>query len=139
MQALVVFENVVGLEPKNYIGDNMQKVTDVYRIAQYNVACCYSMIAQTDAAMDALKAALISGFDDYKCASHPPPTRPPRHSPYRAQLTLPRARIFSDSVNAVVHTQHIFVPSSGRESSSTQPTLQQEPAGTVAPHGGLLS
>jgi len=65
-EALVVFENVVGLEPKNYIGDNMQKVTDVYRIAQYNVACCYSMINQTDAAVDALKAALISGFDDYK-------------------------------------------------------------------------
>jgi tetratricopeptide (TPR) repeat protein len=65
-EALVVFENVVGLEPKNYIGDNMQKVTDVYRIAQYNVACCYSMIEQKDAAMDALKAALISGFDDYK-------------------------------------------------------------------------
>jgi len=72
----VVFENVVGLEPKNYIGDNMQKVTDVYRIAQYNVACCYSMINQTDAAVDALKAALISGFDDYKYA-HPLSPLPP--------------------------------------------------------------
>ena len=67
----MVFENVVGLEPKNYIGDNMQKVTDVYRIAQYNVACCYSMIEQKDAAMDALKAALISGFDDYKYVPSP--------------------------------------------------------------------
>jgi hypothetical protein len=75
-QALVVFENVVGLEPKNYIGDNMQKVTDVYRIAQYNVACCYSMINQTDAAVDALKAALISGFDDYKYATSPLPSPP---------------------------------------------------------------
>ena len=72
----MVFENVVGLEPKNYIGDNMQKVTDVYRIAQYNVACCYSMINQTDAAVDALKAALISGFDDYKYATSPLPSPP---------------------------------------------------------------
>mmetsp|Transcript_36272 Transcript_36272/g.43806 ORF Transcript_36272/g.43806 Transcript_36272/m.43806 type:complete len:334 (+) Transcript_36272:68-1069(+) len=65
-EALVVFENVVGLEPANYIGDNMSKVTDVYRIAQYNVACCYSMIDQVQAGLDALNICMRSGFEDYK-------------------------------------------------------------------------
>jgi len=65
-EALVIFENVVGLEPAGFIGDNQSKVTDIFRVASYNVACCYSMISQEDAGMDALKAALRAGFEDYK-------------------------------------------------------------------------
>lgn len=65
-EALMLFENVVGLEPKNYIGDNMSKTTDVYRVAQYNVACCYSMINSIDAGLEALDKCMAVGFDDYK-------------------------------------------------------------------------
>eukprot|EP00241_Pyramimonas_parkeae_P006306 CAMPEP_0114246888 /NCGR_PEP_ID=MMETSP0058-20121206/12718_1 /TAXON_ID=36894 /ORGANISM="Pyramimonas parkeae, CCMP726" /LENGTH=414 /DNA_ID=CAMNT_0001360135 /DNA_START=49 /DNA_END=1295 /DNA_ORIENTATION=- len=65
-EALVIFENVVGLEPKGYIGDDQSKITEIYRVSQYNVACCYSMIKQEDAGLDALKQCLMSGYDDYK-------------------------------------------------------------------------
>lgn len=71
-EALVLFENVVGLEPPGYIGDNNAKVTDIYRVATYNVACCYSMIKQEDAGMDALKATLLGGFDNYKMVRSDP-------------------------------------------------------------------
>jgi hypothetical protein len=110
-QALVVFENVVGLEPKNYIGDNMQKVTDVYRIAQYNVACCYSMISQTDAAIDALKAALISGFDDYKCASHSLPALQSVASlSHCVQHSCPSLkRAVTDSVTAILRNGRLLL------------------------------
>ena len=40
------FENVVSTEPKGYRGDDFSKVTQVYRVAQYNIACCYSTIGQ---------------------------------------------------------------------------------------------
>jgi len=45
-QSLIAFENVVGLEPKKYMGDNFEKVTNIYKIAQFNVACCYSQLGQ---------------------------------------------------------------------------------------------
>eukprot|EP00238_Polyblepharides_amylifera_P002337 CAMPEP_0196592878 /NCGR_PEP_ID=MMETSP1081-20130531/74099_1 /TAXON_ID=36882 /ORGANISM="Pyramimonas amylifera, Strain CCMP720" /LENGTH=340 /DNA_ID=CAMNT_0041916695 /DNA_START=91 /DNA_END=1113 /DNA_ORIENTATION=+ len=65
-EALVIFENVVGLEPKGFIGDDMSKTTRIFRVAQYNVACCYSMINQNDAGLEALLSCMKSGFDDYK-------------------------------------------------------------------------
>lgn len=36
-QALIDFENVLGMEPANYLGDNFSRVTQVYRITQYNI------------------------------------------------------------------------------------------------------
>ena len=29
------------MEPKNYLGDDFSRVTQIFRVAQYNVACCY--------------------------------------------------------------------------------------------------
>jgi len=64
-QSLVIFENVVGLEPQKYIADNFAAVTDILKVAQYNVACCYSKINEMDAGLEALEASLKAGFDDY--------------------------------------------------------------------------
>lgn len=47
--ALVDFENIISMEPRNYVGDNMSRVTPMYPITQYNVACCYSMLNQARA------------------------------------------------------------------------------------------
>jgi hypothetical protein len=44
--ALVDFENIVSMEPRNYVGDNLSRVTPIYKVAQYNIACCYSMLSQ---------------------------------------------------------------------------------------------
>ena len=46
MQALQDFEEVISMEPKNYLGDDFSRVTQIYRVAQYNLACCYSAIDQ---------------------------------------------------------------------------------------------
>ena len=37
---------MLGLEPKNYLGDDFARVTDVYRVTQYNIACCYAALDQ---------------------------------------------------------------------------------------------
>ena len=34
------------MEPKNFKGEDLSRVTQVYRVAQYNIACCYSSINQ---------------------------------------------------------------------------------------------
>mmetsp|Transcript_40745 Transcript_40745/g.103203 ORF Transcript_40745/g.103203 Transcript_40745/m.103203 type:complete len:348 (+) Transcript_40745:113-1156(+) len=65
-EALIDFEEVIGMEPKNYVGDNFARVTDVYKVTQYNVACCYSSLGQVEPGLDALKAALLAGFEDFK-------------------------------------------------------------------------
>lgn len=64
-QALIEFENVLAMEPKNYVGDNLARITDMYRVAQYNVACCYSVLGSTEAGLEALNNALKVGFEDY--------------------------------------------------------------------------
>ena len=46
LQALVDFENVISTEPKGFRGDDFSRYTQVYRVAQYNIACCYSTIGQ---------------------------------------------------------------------------------------------
>jgi len=63
--ALVMFEEIIGLEPQNYIGDNFALTTDMFRISHYQMACVYSIVGNQDAALDSLKEALNAGFDDY--------------------------------------------------------------------------
>lgn len=73
------------MEPKNYVGDNLARITDMYRVAQYNVACCYSVLGSTDAGLDALNNALKSGFDDYAKVRSDPNLAKLRESPkYKA-------------------------------------------------------
>lgn len=64
-EALIDFENVIAMEPKKFIGDNFSRVTDVYPVAYYNVACCYSSLNQIDAALESIEIALSSGFEDF--------------------------------------------------------------------------
>ena len=80
-QALVEFENVLGLEPKNYMGDNFSRVTDVYVVTQYNIACCYSKLGALDAGLEALEETLNCGFDDYKKVRSDPSIKELREDP----------------------------------------------------------
>ena len=61
LQALIDFENVLSMEPKNYLGDDFSRVTQIYRVTQYNIACCYSMLNNEDSGLEALNTALASG------------------------------------------------------------------------------
>ncbi len=40
------FENIIAMEPRNFVGDNFSRNTPIYKVAQYNIACCYSMLDQ---------------------------------------------------------------------------------------------
>lgn len=40
------FENIIAMEPRNYVGDNFSRNTPIFKVAQYNIACCYSMLDQ---------------------------------------------------------------------------------------------
>ncbi len=46
LQALQDFEEVISMEPKNYLGDDFSRITQIFRVAQYNLACCYSAVNQ---------------------------------------------------------------------------------------------
>ncbi|KAL3132470.1 hypothetical protein ABBQ32_009020 [Trebouxia sp. C0010 RCD-2024] len=63
--ALVLFEEVLGMEPPNYLGDDFSRITQIFRVSQYNISCCYSAMNQVDAGLDALEAALRSGFEQF--------------------------------------------------------------------------
>ncbi|KAL0034948.1 hypothetical protein WJX79_001966 [Trebouxia sp. C0005] len=63
--ALVDFEEVLGMEPANYVGDDFSRVTQIYRVTQYNISCCYSAMNQIDAGLDALDAAMRAGFEQF--------------------------------------------------------------------------
>lgn len=63
--ALVDFEEVLGMEPPNYVGDDFSRVTQIYRVTQYNISCCYSAMNQVDAGLDALDASLRAGFEQF--------------------------------------------------------------------------
>ena len=52
--ALIVFEEVAALEPKNYMGDDFSKTTEIYKVAQYNIACCYAAMRDSGRAVDVL-------------------------------------------------------------------------------------
>jgi tetratricopeptide (TPR) repeat protein len=64
-QALNNFQKVKSMEPKNYIGDSFERVTEYYKVAAYNAACCYSKLEQEEAGLKALNEALGGGWEDY--------------------------------------------------------------------------
>jgi hypothetical protein len=63
--SLVDFENILSMEPRNYVGDNFSRVTPIYKVTQYNIACCYSMLDQVEEGLKSLQSALNAGFDNY--------------------------------------------------------------------------
>lgn len=80
-EALIDFEEVIGMEPKNYVGDNFARVTPIYRVTQYNIACCYSALNSVEPGLDALKASLLAGFEDFKKVRSDPNLATLRESP----------------------------------------------------------
>ncbi|KAL6779838.1 TEF30 [Auxenochlorella protothecoides x Auxenochlorella symbiontica] len=64
-EALIDFENVLSMEPPNFLGDDFSRVTNIARVTQYNIACCYAALGQVDSGLEALESALDSGFEDY--------------------------------------------------------------------------
>ena len=79
--ALIDFENVLSLEPKNYLGDDFSRVTQVYRVTQYNIACCYSTLGQIEAGLEALDSCMAAGFEDYAKVRRDPNLAKLRESP----------------------------------------------------------
>lgn len=64
--ALIVFEEVAALEPKNFMSDNFETSTEIYKVAQYNIACCFSKLGQIDNSISALKRCMGAGWKDFK-------------------------------------------------------------------------
>jgi hypothetical protein len=64
--ALIVFEEVAALEPKNYMSDSFEMATEIYRVSQYNIACCFSKLGQLENSLQALKKCMGAGWKDYK-------------------------------------------------------------------------
>jgi len=63
--ALMVWEDCLGMEPKNYLSDRFETVTEVYKVTAYNIACCYSKMGEIEAGLSALDDAMNAGFEDY--------------------------------------------------------------------------
>merc|ERR1719316_2592718 len=64
--ALNEFTKVIAMEPENYVGDNFARVTDIKKVASFNVACCHGKMGAQDLGLKALRDSLNAGFDDYK-------------------------------------------------------------------------
>ena len=64
--ALIVFEEVAALEPKNFRSDNFEMSTEIYKVAEYNIACCFSKLGQLENSLAALKKCMAAGWTDYK-------------------------------------------------------------------------
>lgn len=84
--ALIDFENVLAAEPKNYVGDDFSRVTRIYKVTQYNIACCYSALKSVEAGIDALSDALVAGFDDFKTVRTDPSLSALREDPRFTKL-----------------------------------------------------
>mmetsp|Transcript_5050 Transcript_5050/g.12691 ORF Transcript_5050/g.12691 Transcript_5050/m.12691 type:complete len:351 (-) Transcript_5050:71-1123(-) len=63
--ALLDWENVLGLEPMGYMSDRGSQISQIYQVAAFNIACCYSKMGETQAGLEALEEALKSGYEDY--------------------------------------------------------------------------
>merc|ERR1712139_375800 len=63
--ALDAYKEVRDLEPKNYIGDKLQRITDFFIYSSYNIACCYSKLENEKEALIELEVALNAGWEDY--------------------------------------------------------------------------
>ena len=79
--ALIQFEEVAALEPKNYMSDNFETTTEIYRVCQYNIACCFSNIGKLDESLLALRRCMASGWTDYKKIRTDPSLKKVRESP----------------------------------------------------------
>ena len=59
------FENIIGLEPAGFIGDDFAATSELFRISHYQMACVYSLMGNNEAALESLSEALSAGFSDF--------------------------------------------------------------------------
>jgi len=64
--ALINFEEVAALEPKNYMADNFSTSSELLKVSTYNIACCFSKLGKNDLALQSLKRCMGAGFENYK-------------------------------------------------------------------------
>ena len=58
------------MEPKKYLSDNFSRITQIYRVAHYNVACCYSVVNQARPSLNATAGCHItSRWKNKECCS----------------------------------------------------------------------
>ena len=79
--ALIIFEEVAALEPKNYMSDNFETSTEIYKVAEYNIACCFSKLGQVDNALSALKKCMAAGWTDFRKIRNDPSLATVQKSP----------------------------------------------------------
>ncbi|KAG1662769.1 hypothetical protein FOA52_006795 [Chlamydomonas sp. UWO 241] len=65
-ESLIDFENILAMEPRNYVGDSGARVTTIFKVTQYNIACCYSMLDQVDEGLRSLESCMACGFDNFE-------------------------------------------------------------------------
>ncbi|KAK9834004.1 hypothetical protein WJX81_002301 [Elliptochloris bilobata] len=105
--ALIDFEEVISMEPKNYLGDDFSRVTQIYRVAHYNVACCYSVVNQVDAGLEALDTAMSAGFEQFGKIRSDPNLESLRKSPkFKEVIDRYDEPVFND--NAIKVLKSIF-------------------------------
>ncbi|CAL5219294.1 g1100 [Coccomyxa viridis] len=105
--ALQDFEEVISMEPKNYLGDDFSRITQIFRVAQYNLACCYSAVNQVDAGLEALEAALSAGFEQFNKVRTDPNLDALRKSPkFKTLIDSYDEPVFND--NAIKAIKNLF-------------------------------
>jgi tetratricopeptide (TPR) repeat protein len=85
-QALSDFQKAKDLEPQNYFADNFARFSDVYQVASFNIACCYSKLNQPEAGLRELEDSLHAGFENFKMIRTDPNLEEVRKEPGFKQL-----------------------------------------------------
>ncbi len=99
--ALLDWENVLGLEPMGYMSDRGSQISQIYQVAAFNIACCYSKMGEVTAGLEALEEALKSGYEDYdkiRCVARRGVGRPGTRVP-RPTLQPPLTFLFIRSLS----------------------------------------
>lgn len=101
--ALIIFEEVVGMEPTKVMTDNFARRTEVYRVTQYNIACCYASVGNIDAALEALETTLDAGFENFALVRKDKSLAPVREDPRFTKLInkYDEPWINTDAIDAV--------------------------------------
>ena len=105
--ALIIFEEVVALEPKNYMSDDFKKTTELYKVSQYNIACCFSKINNVENSLVALRRCMMAGFEDYRKVRTDPSLANVQKSPKFSELLDKFGEPLINS-NAINFVKNIF-------------------------------
>jgi hypothetical protein len=99
-KALTEYSTARALEPKNFMADDFSRVTELYKVASFNIACCYSNLNQADNGLEALKDAMSAGFDNYNMIRTDPNLEVVRKSP--------RFKVLMDHFDEPIFNAEVF-------------------------------